>query len=51
MGLIRTADGGLALAEDPTHRVELERPGLWQRIFSALSFNFRPTQVPVAHRR
>jgi hypothetical protein len=51
MGLIRTADGGLALAEDPTHRVELERPSLWQRVISALSFTFRPAQFPAAHRR
>ncbi|MDY0871476.1 hypothetical protein [Dongia rigui] len=51
MGLIRTADGGLALAEDPMHRVELERPNLWERIFRALSFNFRPRPVAAGHRR
>jgi hypothetical protein len=31
VGLTRTVDGGLALAEDPTHRVDLGRPSPAQR--------------------
>ena len=49
VGLVRTVDGGLALAEDPTYRVDLAPPSLWQRIGAAL----RPAGVtpkPVALR-
>ncbi len=36
VGLVRSVDGGLALAEDPTYRVDLAPPGLWQRFGTAL---------------
>jgi len=57
MGLVRTIDGGLALAEDPTHRVNPAGPGLWQRIGAALrraGLAFRPAAPRVCeagHRR
>ncbi|MBI2255215.1 MAG: hypothetical protein HYU58_11395 [Proteobacteria bacterium] len=45
IGLVRTIDGGLALAEDPTHRVYPGGQSLWQRVGGALrraGFAFRP---------
>lgn len=46
MGVVRTIDGGLALAEDPTHRVPVASPNLWERVGAALrraGLSLRPT--------
>lgn len=57
MGLVRTIDGGLALAEDPTHRIPAASPSLWQRIGATLrraGFALRPAAPRICeagHRR
>lgn len=50
VGLVRTALGEIALAEDPTSLVNLDRPGpllaFWRRAWQALRASPRSTACP-----